>query len=212
MGPGCTGIINFWMNEWHQDWKIEETTSLELNQGEVVGRYDPYWKMEQFLGIPFARAPVEDLRWRPPVALESFEDMSKRGNEFQQQIACIQTADMPAGVKMGEDCLRLDLFRPADLKEPASLAIWIHGGSFFYGTGMDPYFNVTKLTSMGNIVAKINYRMGLFGFMNTYNDIEGYTEGQGSSGSRIYRIVAGHTSAEPGLRWKLWTTRSTIGY
>ena len=190
-------MINFWMNEWHQDWKIEETASLELNQGKVVGNYDSYWNMEQFLGIPFAKPPVEDLRWRPPVALESFDEMGKRGNEFQQQIACIQTAAMPAGVKMGEDCLRLDLFRPANLEEPAPLAIWIHGGSFFYGTGMDPYYNVTKLTSMGNIVARINYRMGLFGFMNTYNDIEGYTEGQGSPNSFNQGTVARHASIEP---------------
>ena len=186
MTPGCTGMINFWMNEWHPDWKIEETAALELNQGEVVGQFDPYWNMEQFLGIPYAKAPVEDLRWRPPVALESFDEMGNRGHEFQHQTACIQTADMPAGVKMGEDCLRLDLFRPADLVDPAPLAIWIHGGSFFYGTGMDPYFNVTRLTSMGNIVAKINYRMGLFGFMNTYNDDEGLTEGQGFPNISIY--------------------------
>ena len=182
-------MINFWMNEWHQDWKIEETASVELNQGKIVGTYDPYWNMEQFLGIPFAKPPVEDLRWRPPVALESFDELGKRGNEFQQQIACIQTADMPAGVKMGEDCLRLDLFRPADLEEPAPLAIWIHGGSFFYGTGMDPYYNVTKLTSMGNIVARINYRMSLFGFMNTCNDNEGYTEGQGSSNNPRHGVL-----------------------
>ena len=98
---------------------------------------------------------------------------------YQHQTPCIQY--MPNHLHDGEDCLVMDIFRPAGLPGvPGSLVpamLWIHGGSFAYGAGSDRLFNMTRYASMGNVAVGINYRMGIMGFMNHYDLEKDWTEG-----------------------------------
>ena len=55
--------------------------------------------------------------------------------------------------------------------------IWIHGGGLQGGSGMDQYTNSTYLTQLDNIVVKINYRLGIMGFMNTFDESKGVPKG-----------------------------------
>ena len=76
-----------WVNE-TEDFHGTEIT-LNLFQGVVHGVEDQNAGMKVFQGIPYAQPPTGDLRWRPTVPLESFEDLGKRG-DFQHLTICPQ--------------------------------------------------------------------------------------------------------------------------
>ncbi|WP_433665304.1 carboxylesterase/lipase family protein [Nocardia sp. CA-128927] len=118
----------------------------------------------QFSGIPYAAAPVGDLRWKlpmPPQAWSQVRDATNIGAD------CLQPATSgPAGTLSGsEDCLYLNVTTPrgpADRQRP--VLVWIHGGGFQTGSGS--WFDPSKLVAAGDMIAvSINYRLGAPGFL-----------------------------------------------
>src|SRR5271166_2211524 len=122
--------------------------------------------VNEFLGIPYAKPPIGDLRWEPPVAFGKFTapfEATAFGSE------CTQPG--PFG---SEDCLFLNVYTPAQSKagqpnpdtSSASLPVmvWIHGGGLTAGGG-DLYDPTPLVTEGGVIVVTINYRLGVLGFL-----------------------------------------------
>ena len=75
---------------------------------------------------------------------------------------------LPIGTvgKMDEDCLYLNVYRPA---KPASddlpVMVWIHGGGYTTGSGSQALYDGANLARKGVVVVTINYRLGAFGFL-----------------------------------------------
>ena len=116
---------------------------MTLNQGDVYGKRDFFWNVEHFWGIPYAKPPVGELRWKPPLPISSFEETGRL--MMQHTTPCVQVARRD--FKQGEDCLTLDIYRPITDNKNLPLAIWIHGGGLVYGDGFDPMFNMTRYAS-----------------------------------------------------------------
>ena len=76
-----------WVNE-TEDFHGTEIT-LNLFQEVVHGVQDQNAGIKVFQGIPYAQPPTGDLRWRPTVPLQSFEDLGK-GEDFQHLTICPQ--------------------------------------------------------------------------------------------------------------------------
>ena len=122
--------------------------------------------LKEYMGIPYAAAPVGNLRWAPPAVIESWEgtvDASKAGP------ACMQPQGMggdfygTTGFEMSEDCLLLNVHTRADNEEDAMpVMVWIHGGALVTGSGSE--YPGELLTSKGVVLVTINYRLGRFGF------------------------------------------------
>lgn len=119
-----------------------------------------------FRAIPYARAPIGDLRWRPPQPLPRWGGV--RVAE-QRGVACMQPA-MAAGpynrgqVAMSEDCLTLDITAPADAHN-APVMVWIHGGTLIWGTGHSPMYSGRAFAERGVVLVSINYRLGVLGYL-----------------------------------------------
>jgi para-nitrobenzyl esterase len=131
-------------------------------------------------GIPFAKAPVGDLRWKAPVDPDSWtgeRDAKAFGN------ACVQSGrlygpgannqyDATIGTTLGqtlgsEDCLYLNVWQPARSGGPRPVVVFVHGGSNISGYTADPVYDGAKLASTANVVVvSVNYRLGIFGFLN----------------------------------------------
>ncbi|XP_046564552.1 cholinesterase 1-like [Haliotis rubra] len=126
-----------------------------------------------YYGIPYAKPPVGDLRFRKPQPHPGVSDIF---NATSYGLPCLQRSPMlplnfsfPA---MSEDCLTLNVFLPntTDVSSSVPVMVWIHGGGFVYGSASlyEPWQLVTK----GDvIVVTIQYRLGIFGFFSTGNDV-----------------------------------------
>ena len=117
----------------------------------------------QFLGIPYAKPPVGDLRWMPPQPAAKWT-APRKANKFGPTCAQVTTLGPFAGpANSNEDCLYLNVFTP-DMKAKLPVLVWIHGGGYFDGASND--YDATKLAAQGKlVVVTFNYRLNLFGFL-----------------------------------------------
>lgn len=120
-----------------------------------------------FKGIPYAAAPVGDLRWRAPQPAphwQGIRDAGKFGADCAQVKSPFGDSGNPAG--MSEDCLFINVWRPAEIAPQRKLPVmvWIHGGAFVFGSGAHPSTSGEQFAKQGVILVSLNYRLGRFGF------------------------------------------------
>jgi len=132
---------------------------VETHDGKLRGTSTGV--VDAFKGIRYAAPPVGKLRLASPTAparWEGIRDANKPG------AVCPQLAT--SGFVGEEDCLWLNVHRPANTGAQASLPVmvWIHGGSFKGGAGSE--FDPGRLVATNDmIVVTINYRLGPLGFL-----------------------------------------------
>ncbi|CAA7266823.1 unnamed protein product [Cyclocybe aegerita] len=146
------------------------TVDVQLRTGIFRGIVTPNGT-EKWLGIPFAQPPVGSLRFKAPVPItapsRAIKDASAFGN------ACPQPPVASLGAPVGEDCLRLNIWRPQNVKSNAKLPIlfWIHGGAYTTNSASNPMFDPTGLIQRSVVIDKpiifvsTNYRVNTFGFL-----------------------------------------------
>ncbi|MGN6207842.1 carboxylesterase/lipase family protein [Asticcacaulis sp.] len=122
--------------------------------------------VESFKGIPFAAPPVGDLRWRAPQPAAHWTTTLKAdhyGHDCMQEPFGGDAA--PLGTAPSEDCLVLNVWRPAhvaDKKLP--VMVWIYGGGFVNGGSSPAVYDGSAFAKKGVIMVSFNYRLGRFGF------------------------------------------------
>ena len=120
-----------------------------------------------FRGVPYAKPPVGELRWKDPVPPAKWFGVrsAERYSAGALQWDFLEN-DPYAEYELGsEDCLYLNLFTPAQtIEDKLPIFVWVHGGGMVAGSGMASFFEGEQLAKKGIIVAVINYRLGLFGF------------------------------------------------
>lgn len=147
--------------------------------GEVRGSLSAGGAVLRWLGIPYARPPVGDLRWQPPQAPLPWDGV-RAADAFGAPCAQIGSiyGPPPAGKPWGlanvdtfgkpvgsEDCLSLNIWRPSGATQPLPVIVFIHGGSNIAGAASDPLYDGAKLAaSAGAVIVTINYRLGFFGW------------------------------------------------
>jgi len=131
-----------------------------LARGAEGGADTLAWK-----GIAYAAPPVGELRWRAPNA-PTTEDGVYEANRFGEQ--CVQYSPVIRGRVTGsEDCLYLNIWRPASILERLPVYVWIHGGGNSIGSAnFVPDYYGHSLASKGNLVfVSVNHRLGPFGWL-----------------------------------------------
>jgi para-nitrobenzyl esterase len=165
---------------------------LDASADKQVGAAVVSW-----FDIPYAQAPVGDLRWRAPRALIAPQQMIAE----REDTACVQQSSSYAGVEGGaegvigsEDCLFLDIRAPKDfIGKNYPVMLWIHGGS--NTTGLKDYYDYSKLAAAkGVVVVAINYRLGALGWF-THPAIQGQQSGEDQASN------FGHLDIIHSLKW-----------
>jgi len=119
-----------------------------------------------FRGIPFAKPPIGNLRFRAPEPAEPWTGVRPArdfGPSSIQVRGGLVTSAVPEPIS--EDCLYLNVYTPAadDARRP--VFFWIHGGAFIFGAGGEAVYDGGRLAERGDIVVvTINYRLGALGF------------------------------------------------
>jgi para-nitrobenzyl esterase len=124
-------------------------------------------ELNVFKGIPYAKPPTGEARWKPPVSLPPWQGVR---DARQFGTACIQPkpraesiyADEPP--RMSEDCLFLNIWSPRNAQK-APVFVWIHGGALTSGASSLAMYDGGKLAGRGVVFVSINYRLGILGYL-----------------------------------------------
>ncbi|XP_050055529.1 esterase B1-like isoform X1 [Aphis gossypii] len=126
----------------------------------------PYFS---FLGIPYAKAPVNDLRFKAPVKHPGWSGVL---NATSERDKCMQFAYMTNHIIGSEDCLYLNVLVPQVVKtfhkqkesnEKLAVMIFIHGGAFNYNGWSVKRYSPDYLVDENVIVVAMNYRLNALG-------------------------------------------------
>jgi len=118
-----------------------------------------------FRSIPYARPPVGDLRWKPPVQVERWHgvrDTTRPGPPCIQRSYGWNAADAAAG---REDCLYLSVHSPAHAPtDRLPVMVFLHGGANRAGSGSG--FAESSPVKYNVVLVTMQYRLGVFGFIS----------------------------------------------
>ena len=137
--------------------------------------------VKKFLGIPFAQAPVGELRWKAPqpmTAWEGVREAKEFGNDPMQPNVF---GDMNfRGPARSEDCLYLNVWTTAEtVADGLPVLIYFNGGGLMAGSGSEPRYDGSSIAKEGVIGVTANYREGVFGFF-AHPDLTAASDYKGS--------------------------------
>jgi len=115
-------------------------------------------------GIPFAAPPVGPLRWRAPQPAAPWtgvKDTTAYGHDCMQVPFPSDAA--PLGTPPAEDCLYLNVWKPAAATAKLPVVVWIYGGGFVNGGASPPTYSGAEMAKQGVMFVSFNYRVGRFG-------------------------------------------------
>ena len=142
------------------------STIVTLTEGQAAGVPSPYDdQITVYRGLPYAKPPVGDLRWRPPQRLDAWEGILF-ADAFSN--SCYQLRHTSSFVwrredfAVSEDCLYLNVWSPVAANN-LPVMVWFHGGSHTSGQGHSRIFDGTALAQQDVVVIAVNYRLGTFG-------------------------------------------------
>ncbi len=144
----------------------ENRPLVQTGAGAVRG----VWRGESaaFLGIPFAQAPVGDLRFAAPVPAEPWDGVrdTSRPGPTPQRRPFGEVTTIPEPSFPGDATLNLNVFTPVPGRPDSKLPVlvWIHGGGFFAGSPSSPWYDGAAYNRDGVVTVSLSYRLGFDGF------------------------------------------------
>ena len=127
----------------------------------------------EYRGIPYAKAPVGELRWRAPQPPEPFNGTYQATRfpcKAMQKTNAVPPYDKdfyddPAYLRpVSEDCLYLNIWAPKGASG-CPVALWIHGGAFLHGSSSEKEFDGAAYCRRGIVFVSIQYRCNVFGYL-----------------------------------------------
>lgn len=140
-----------------------ERVQASIDSGRIEGRLAE--GVVSFKGIPYAAAPIGALRWRAPQPATAWPGVRAALEYGPDCMQKPQPGDLgPIRGPMSEDCLLLNVWRPAGEARGLPVMVWIHGGGFVNGGASPAIFDGSAFARQGVVLVSFNYRLGRFGF------------------------------------------------
>lgn len=143
-----------------------------ISDGLVSGEFSPETKVFAYKGIPFAKPPVGNLRWKSPQPVDAWDgvleckEFSASAMQYTPQPFSMWTEEfIGLSEPLSEDCLYLNVWTSAQKNDKRPVIVFIHGGGFSSGSGSVPIYDGTNMAAKGVVFVTINYRVGIFGFL-----------------------------------------------
>ena len=139
---------------------------VTIAQGSLAGKLEA-GGVVAFKDIPYALPPIGNLRWRPPMPANPWHGI-RQAKDFGP--SCVQPiprgksvyADPPK--RMSENCLSLNVWRPADAHN-LPVIVWIYGGSLEVGGSAQPMYSGRRFATHKVVFVSFNYRLGPLGWL-----------------------------------------------
>ncbi|MGW7542325.1 carboxylesterase/lipase family protein [Streptomyces sp. NPDC054770] len=148
---------------------MPQSARAVTSQGPVLGTWQD--TTARFLGIPYAKPPVGELRFAAPVPPEPWTeplDATRYGPTAQRRPFILDgPTTIPEPSIPGDGVLNLNVFTPsptpgADLP----VLVWIHGGGYVAGSAASPWYDGSAFARDGIVLVSIGYRLGIEGFLH----------------------------------------------
>jgi para-nitrobenzyl esterase len=143
--------------------------TIRVEGGLLAGRAGNSAEIRVYKGIPYAKPPLGELRWRAPEAPAKWDGVRAAGG---YSATCMQqpypegSPFRTAAEPVSEDCLYLNVWSGAkSAAERRPVMVWVHGGALTRGAGSLTVYDGEALAAKGVVVVTINYRLGLLGFL-----------------------------------------------
>ncbi len=159
-----------------------ETGVIHVKQGDLTGVYTQDKAVEVYAGIPYAKPPVGELRWKEPQKAEAWTGVLK-ADHFAPMSMQVTDSVIFSSLKqivgyhdyrisltdnykppVSEDSLYLNIWKPAGELKDVPVLVYVHGGSLQTGQPWYEDYSGEGLARDGVIVVNMHYRLGIFGF------------------------------------------------
>ena len=122
--------------------KAEDVTLQVKNQYGVLEGFEEDG-VKKFLGVPFAQAPVGELRWKAPQPVQAWEGIREAKAFSDDPMQLNVFGDMNfRGSGRSEDCLYLNIWTTAKtVADGLPVLIYFNGGGLMAGSGSEPRYD-----------------------------------------------------------------------
>ncbi len=138
----------------------------EVSNGVIEGNYDTHTNIQSYLGVPYAKPPIGELRWKAPQPLEDWEGVKETKHFGPRAMQTLVFEDMDFRSNgVSEDCLYLNIWTPAKRNTKGlPVLVYFYGGGFVAGDGSEPRYDGESMAKKGIVAVTVNYRLNIFGF------------------------------------------------
>ena len=188
----------------------EKTEVVHLAQGDLTGVYTKDGEVEIYAGIPYAKPPVGELRWREPQPAEGWEGVLEADAyaPMSMQVRNLPIYDSLSQIigyhdyeisltdnyreAVSEDSLYLNIWKPkGTAEEKLPVLVFIHGGSLQTGNSWyKDHCGEGLARDNGIIVVEMAYRLGVFGFLGDPELVAESTNGTTGNYGLLDQILA----------------------
>ena len=137
-----------------------------IASGIIEGNYDTHTGIQKYFGIPFAKSPIGNLRWKDPQPVDNWKGVKQTKQFGPRPMQTDVFGDMDSRSDgVSEDCLYLNVWTPA-LRNTKGLPVlvYFYGGGNVAGDASEPRYDGESMAKKGIVVITCNYRLNIFGF------------------------------------------------
>ncbi len=140
---------------------------VKIENGIIEGIHNTDVGLDMFLGVPFAKPPVGELRWKAPQPAENWDGVLETETFGNRPVQTNVWGDMIyRSDKMSEDCLYLNVWTPINRGDKLlPVLVYFYGGGFVAGEGSEPRYDGASMAQKGIVTLTVNYRLNIFGFL-----------------------------------------------
>jgi para-nitrobenzyl esterase len=138
----------------------------KIENGIIEGLYDTKSGLQLYFGIPFAKPPVGNLRWKAPEPLDNWSGILATKTFSARPVQADVFGDMKSRSDgLSEDCLYLNIWTPAKRNTTGlPVLVYFYGGGFVAGDASEFRYDGASMAKKGIVVLTVNYRLNIFGF------------------------------------------------
>jgi len=145
----------------------EDDTVAVCYNGKFEGSYEEDTGVLSFKGIPYAKAPTGERRWKAPESVDASDESFKADAYGKSSIQYAWFSE-DITTEVSEDCLTLNVWTKDLSGENKPVMVFFHGGSFAWGGTSEPLYDGQYMVSEHDdvVVVTCNYRVGIMGFID----------------------------------------------
>lgn len=145
----------------------EPIAPITTTSGLIAGKVLPSG-VNAWLGIPYAQAPIRELRWKEPqpISWSGVYNADRFAPNCMQDLRGSNINHYFGNEATSEDCLYLNVWAPSDAAEgERPVIVWIYGGGLRVGSSSMRNYSGESLAQKGAVYVSMNYRLGMLGFL-----------------------------------------------